>query len=307
MHDINLSGLDLNLLPQLAALLRRRNVTHAAHEVGLSQPAMSRALQRMRDTLGDPLLIRAQGGLVLTPRAERLMPRLETALADLKSIFREPTFDPATENRVIRMAASDAQTVLLAPAIMARLAKDAPGIRVRLDSYGPDIIARMEDGRLDLAFALATTPLPTGAMSEPVGTDHLALVMRRGHPAASKAWSIADYAKYDHASVALTGDGQSDLDAVLAASGVIRRIALVTPHFAVAVAAVAATDMVTTISRAFATRLATSFDLVLKDPPLPAIDLPMTLVWSQIRARDPVINWFRSVVKDVAAQTYAVP
>jgi DNA-binding transcriptional LysR family regulator len=267
---------------------------------------MSRALGRLRDELGDPLLVRGSRGLVLTPRAERLLPRLEAALADLKAIFLEPTFDPATEDRIIRVAASDTQTVLLAPAIMARLAREAPGIRLRVESYGPDIVSKMERGRLDLAFALATTPLPPGAISEPLAHDRLALVMRRGHPAADKIWRIADYADYDHVGIALVGDGQTDLDAVLAASGVTRRIALVTPHFTAAVASVAATDMVTTISRAFATRLSATFDLVLKDPPFAATDLPMTLVWSQLRGNDPVISWFRRLVRDVAATVYGM-
>jgi len=306
MRDINLSGLDLNLLPQLAALLRRRNVTHAAEDVGLSQPALSRALARLRDALNDPLLVRGSRGLVLTPRAERLLPRLEAVLGDLKAIFRQPTFDPATEDRIIRMAASDTHTVLLAPAIMARLAREAPGIRLRIEPYGADIVAKMESGGLDLAFALATTALPPGAMSEPVAVDRLALVLRRGHPAAGRPWHIADYAAYDHVGIAITGDGHSDVDATLAAAGVVRRMALVTPHFIAALASVAVTDMVTTISRAFALRFAETFDLVLKDPPFATIDLPMTLVWSQIRANDPVLTWFRALVRDVAADVHQV-
>ena len=305
MYDINLSGLDLNLLPQLAALLRRRNVTHAANDVGLSQPALSRALGRLRDELGDLLLVRGSRGLELTPRAVHLLPRLEAVLADLKAIFREPTFDLATEERMIHVAAVDAQTILFAPPIMARLVREAPGIRLRMESYSPDIIAKLERGQLDLAFALTTTPLPAGALSEPIGDDRLALVMRRGHPAAGKVWTLAHYAAYDHVGIAITGDGQSNLDTILAANGITRRIALVTPHFAAAVATVATTDMVTTISRTFAQRLTGAYDVILKDPPFSGIELPMTLVWSQIRANDPVIQWFRGIVKDAVAEVYA--
>eukprot|EP01037_Dinobryon_pediforme_P030705 gene30705-34890_t len=239
MQEINIAGLDLNLLPPLGALLRRRNVTRAAVDVGLSQPAMSRALSRLRDLIGDPLLVRGGGGLQLTPRAAALLPKVEAALNDVRALFHEPAFDPAAERRVIRMAASDAQTVLLAPAIMARLAREAPGLSLRMESYGPDLVSRLERGDIDLAFALSTTPLPPGALSEPVSDDRLALVMRRGHPAADRDWVLADYAAYDHVVVALTGDGQSDTDALLAAGGVPRRIALVTPHFTAAVAAVA--------------------------------------------------------------------
>jgi DNA-binding transcriptional LysR family regulator len=305
MQDINLSGLDLNLIPQLAALLRRRNVTHAAHDVGLSQPAMSRALARLRDELDDLLLVRGSGGLVLTPKAERLRPRLESALTDLKAIFRDETFDPATEKRVIRLAALDTQAVLIAPSLMARLATLAPGISLRIETYTTDLVARMERGELDLAYALASTPLPPGAMSEPVADDRYALVMRRGHPLASNTWTLADYGEVDHAVVAIFGDGHSDLDAVLAANGLSRRLAFMAPNFISVIAVVAATDLVTTISRAFAQRLAPAFDLILKEPPFPRPGLPMTLVWSRIRTNDPVHAWFRALVRDVTAEVYA--
>ncbi|MDR3376413.1 MAG: LysR family transcriptional regulator [Ancalomicrobiaceae bacterium] len=304
MRDVNLSGLDLNLLPQLGALLRRCNVTRAAEEVGLSQPAMSRALSRLRDEFDDPLLVRGHDGFVRTPRAAELLPRVEAALADLKALFQEPQFDPSTAERTIRLAASDTQTVLLVPALMARLAEEAPGVSLRVESYGPDLIARLEKGVIDLAFALSTIHLPPGAMSEPVGDDHLALVMRRGHPAADREWTLADYTAYDHTTVALTGDGVSELDALLASAGLRRRIALVTPHFTAAAAAVAASDLVTTISATFAARLADTFGLILKRPPFANIELPMTLVWSHLRDRDPVLVWFRGLVRRVAATVY---
>lgn len=123
-----------------------------------------------------------------------------------------------------------------------RLAREAPGIDLRVETYGADLASRLDSGALDLAFALTTTSLPSGAYSEIVGEDRLALVMRRGHPAAGRAWTLADYGVYHQAAVALLGDGHSELDALLAAAGVSRRIALVTPHFMAALAAVAATE-----------------------------------------------------------------
>jgi DNA-binding transcriptional LysR family regulator len=304
MHEVNLSGLDLNLLPPLDALLRRRNVTRAARDVGLSQPAMSRALARLRAVLGDPLLVRAGGELTLTPLAASLAPRLGAALDDVKSLFDPPTFDPFAAKRVIRIAAADTHTILLAPAIMARLAREAPGIDLRMEPYGANVPGQIETGALDLAFAVASVPLPPGAMSEKIARDRLALVMRRGHPRARRAWTIHDYADVDHVAIALIGDGQSELDATLAAAGVRRRIALVTPHFTAALATVAATDMVTTISRAFAQRFAPTFDLVLREPPLGDTQIEMTLVWSHLRAGDQVLAWLRGLIRDVAGEVH---
>jgi DNA-binding transcriptional LysR family regulator len=304
MREVNLASLDLNLLPALDALLKRKNVSHAADDVGLSQPAMSRALARLRDVLGDTLLVRVPGGgYALTPRAEALAARLTPTLDHVKSVFQEPTFDPAKVERTVRIASSDTHTILLAPALMARLAKEAPGIDIRMEGYGPNLVTRMETGALDLAFAISTTPLPPGARSESCARDRLVLVLRRGHPMAKRKWTMEDYGSVSHVGISLLGDSQTDLDAQLATVGVHRRIALVTPHFIAALAAVGGTDMATTISRVFAARFADQFGLVLKEPPLPDLDLELTIVWSHVRAADPVLAWLRTVIREVSQET----
>jgi DNA-binding transcriptional LysR family regulator len=171
MPEVNLAGLDLNLLPALEALLRRRNVTHAAADVGLSQPAMSRALARLRDIFGDAILIRAGGGLAPTPLAQSLAPRVAAALDELRGLFRAEDFDATTLHRVIRLAGADVQTILLAPRLMARLQVEAPGVDLRFEPIGRDIIGRMEQGEVDLCFATAATPLPPGVLSDWLARD----------------------------------------------------------------------------------------------------------------------------------------
>jgi DNA-binding transcriptional LysR family regulator len=215
-------------------------------------------------------------------------------------VFRAQPFEPAGLRRTIRVAASDVQTVLLAPAIMARLARIASGVDLVMEPYGPDVRRRMEEGSLDLAFALASTPLPPGAWSEAIGVDRLALAMRRGHPAANRAWTLADYGRFDHVAVALLRDGESDMDARLAAAGVSRRIALTTPHFIAALASVAATDMVTTVSATLARRFAAPFGLLMRAPPFDDVTLPMTLVGAAARANDPTLRWFCALTREVA-------
>jgi DNA-binding transcriptional LysR family regulator len=304
MREVHLSALDLNLLPALEALLNRRNVTQAAKDVGLSQPAMSRALSRLREVLGDTLLVRAPGGgYALTPRAEALSGQLIATLDHVKAVFREPSFDPAHVQRTVRIAGADTHTLLLAPALMRLLAVRAPNLDIRIENYGPDLVERMETGKLDLAFAVSTTPLPPGARSETYATDRLALVLRRGHPMANRTWTIQDYGKVSHVGISILGDSGSDLDAQLAKVGVHRRMALVTPHFMATLAAVAETDMATTISRVFAQRFASDFGLILKEPPLPNLDLDLTVVWSHVRAADPVLAWLRGVIREAALET----
>jgi DNA-binding transcriptional LysR family regulator len=188
------------------------------------------------------------------------------------------------------------------PAVMARLAREAPGVDLRVEPYTPDMAARLDSGALDLAFALSSTPLPPGAYSERVLDDRLALVMRRGHPAAGRPWTLADYGDFPHVGVAMIGDGQSEIDAILAGEGVTRRISLVTPHFMAALATVAATDAVTTLSATLATRFAGAFGLTLQAPPFTQTQLQMTLVSSHIRATDPFLAWFRDLVREVGAE-----
>jgi len=301
MREVNLSGLDLNLLPPLAALLRQRNVTHAAKEAGLSQPAMSRALARLRAIFNDELLVRTKGGYVLTPRGQELAQKLRVTLGEVRALFETVPFEPMREQRTLRIAASDVHCVTLLPKLIRRLQAEAPRVQMVVEAYGADVEKRMADGTLDLAFALTHTPLPPGAMSEFLCNDALALVMRRGHPAAGMDWTLADYGRFEHVGVALVGDGRSNIDAELAAHSVTRRMALIVPNFLGALAAVAATDLVTTISANFARQFASTFDLVLKIPPLQTIDLPNVLVWSHIKANDAFLGWVRRVFRESVA------
>ena len=304
MREVHLAGLDLNLLPALEALLKRRNVSEAARDVGLSQPAMSRALARLREVLGDPLVVRVPGGgYALSPRGQQLSTQLITALDHVKAVFREPGFDPASTQRTVRIVGLDTHTLLLAPSLMARLAKEAPGIDIRFENYSPNIVERVETGQLDLVFATSTTPLPPGSRSETYAHDRIALVLRKDHPMARRTWKVEDYGRVDHVGISIFGDAGSELDAQLAKFGVQRRMALVTPTFIAALAAVSQTDMATTMSRVFASRFADQFGLVLKEPPLPNLDLDLTIVWSHIRSADPVLVWLRQVIGEVAKET----
>jgi DNA-binding transcriptional LysR family regulator len=306
MREVNISGLDLNLVPALEALLRYRNVTRAAADVGLSQPAMSRALARLREVQGDPLLVRTRAGYALTPRAQAIQPQLASAMRYLREVFQPQSFDPGAQRRTLRLAAADSQTVTLLPGVMARLAVEAPGVDLRVENYGPDLLSRLESGAIDLAFAMTNTPLPPGVYSEIVGEDRLALVMRRDHPLAGRVWTLADYGAVAHVAVGLLGDGQSDMDARLAAHGVARRLALVTPHFMAALAVVATTDLVTTVSALLASQFAEALGLRLHPPPFEDVHLRITLISSHVRAADPFLAWVRGLVREVAAQ-HAAP
>ncbi len=304
MRKVNLQSLDLNLLPALDALLRLKNVTLAAEDIGMSQPAMSRALARLRGVLGDVLLVRVGKTFALTERARELQQQVGPALERVAALYAPLEFDPRLSTRTVRIAASDSQTVLLVPTVMRRLALAAPQVHLAVTGYTRDMVARMETGELDFAFALSTSPLPAGAASMALARDRLALVMRRGHPAAGRTFEITDYGRYDNVTISLFNDGQSEFDALLAAHGVKRKIALTTPHFMAALTAVSATDMVTTLSRTLAQRFADTLDLELHDPPIADPDMNLVLVWAQIRGHDRFLVWLREVIRDAAVEVF---
>lgn len=301
MHEKHLRAIDLNLLPVLEALLRHRNATRAGAEVGLSQPAMSRALGRLRHLLDDPLLVRGPGGQLLSPRAQALRQPLAALLADVSALLVEPPFDPAAERRTLRLAMTDAQAELILAPLVRRIRMAAPGVMLEWVPIGPGLPAQMLSGEIDLTFALDTTPLPRGAASEPLMTDSLAVVVRNGHPCGGR-WTKADYAVYPSIIVSLLGDRASDMDAELAASGLDRPIGAVVPSFRAAAGIVAATDGVTTISHLFAARLAGPLGLTLIDPPLLNKRLGVVTVWASHRRADPMLGWLRQLLRDVAAK-----
>jgi DNA-binding transcriptional LysR family regulator len=300
MRDLNLRSVDLNLLPALDALLRLRHVTRAADEVGISQPAMSHMLGRLRQVLGDELLVRGRSGLALTARAEEIAPRVAAVLNAARTIYRPPNFDISKVRRVLHVVGCDLHSVLFGPQLIGRIREEAPGIELSMENYTRNIFRRLEDGAVDLVFADTQTPLPPGAVSTVIGEDRYALVMREKHPAARKKWTVADYAKWDSAVVSIFGDGQTDVDARLAKAGVVRRVGLVTPHFMAALAAVSATDMVANTSEIFALRFAGAYRLIVRETPFPEIYFTSTVIGSALRANDPVLRWLCALIKDVS-------
>ena len=299
MHDKHLRGVDLNLLPVLEAVLRHRNATRAGTEIGLSQPAMSRALGRLRHLLDDPLLVRGGGGQMLSPRADALRQPLAALLADLRALLVDPPFNPATEQRTMRIAMTDAQAELLLAPLVRQVAAAAPGVVIEWLPVAPGLPERMAAGEIDLTLALDTTPLPRGAASEPLTDDSLAVVVRRGHPCGD-GWGIADYATYPSVVVSLLGDQASEIDAELAASGVERSIVAIVPTFRAAAEIVAVTNGVTTISRAFGARLAAALPLTMLDCPLTNTRLGVVMIWATYRGSDPMLGWLRRELRAVA-------
>lgn len=294
MHEMNLSSFDLNLLVALDALLDEGSVTRAAQRTGISQPAMSHALRRLRDELDDPLLVRDGRAMLPTPRAERLRGPVQRLLADTRRVLRdEGGFDPEISTRAFCLACPDLLALLL-PELLAALTERAPAIRLDVvPSPGPDLAG---DGDLWLG------PAPVqgaGLMSRTIGRVHWAVVGRRGHPALSGRLTVAKWIRHPHVQVR-TGDRRpSFIDLALSAAGVQRTIGLTVPSFLAALEVLPRTSYLFTVVRELTEPVADRLGLVVKRPPIPLDPIPVAAAWHERQHADPGHQWFRQTVMDV--------
>lgn len=305
MHMANLPALDLNLLRALQALLAERHVTRAAARLRITQPAMSHSLARLREALGDPILVRTPGGMAPTPRAEAIGPTLERVLAEIDQLFASPKpFDPATSTRRYHVATSDYVELVLLPRLLARLWKEAPSVDVRVVNLVlPN--ETLADGTIDLAvspIANFGSPAPRGIKAQKILDDDFVCVLREDHPFAKRRMTIDDYCALPHALVAPGGQSGSYVDTVLAKIGRTRRVAIQLPHFLAAPHVVRETDVVLTLARRIADVMAPMLGLRRVPPPVEVPGFTMSIVWHERQHADPAHAWFRATLAKVASK-----
>lgn len=300
MQDVHLRRLDLNLLVVLEALISERSVTRAADRLGLTQPAVSHALGRLRKSLGDPLLVRVPRGMELTPRAQAIARPLARALDDLAAAVRPPAqFEPASASRRFRIATDDYLERLLLPKLLARLWRAGPGIDIEVTTAGPRSGHELADGPLDAVIA------PTGVIGRLPGayTQHLfderfVCLSRARHPAIGRKLTLDDYVSLPHLLVSPGGRPGSVVDSALARLGLRRRVAITVPHFLAALPIVRQSDAIVTIGRRLA--LASREGLRIHAPPLELPGFDVSLFWHERDHADPAHIWFRRMVAGTA-------
>jgi DNA-binding transcriptional LysR family regulator len=302
MHEVNLRGIDLNLLVLLDLLIEHRNVTQAAAAANMSQPAMSRALGRLRALLDDPILARGRDGIVPTPWALALLPALRRALKEVRNLVAPQEFDPASWAGEVEIAATDHQTITLLPPLVARLSREAPRLDLKVMPFQASALDALRDGRVQLSFGIAEQALPQGLRRLPLHRDRFVVLLRAGHAAAEADLTPEGFAALDHVLVTVLGEGSGVLDADLAALGLRRRVALRLPHFYAAMAVVARSDLVVTLPRSLAGRFAPGFGLVMRDLPFERAPFTTTLIWPEALARDPGNMWLRRIAVEEAGQ-----
>lgn len=300
MHQVDLSGVDLNLLKLFEALVRERSVTQAGLRLGLSQPAASRALGRLRMMLDDRLVVRGKLGLELTPRGEMLAGPVAKLLEDARGIVSPAVFDPATATGRITIAAHDHLSLTVLAGLMARIERHAPAFSLHIAQPAGDNVRLIEQGGADLALGIFET-LPGSLHHRSLYEDSFVCVARPDHPGIAGGLSLERYVALRHVAVTISGVGQSAVDVALSALGHTRQVALRVPHFLAGAMLVADSDMILTLPSRLARLLANRLPLALFDLPLEVAPLSPAMIWHQRFHRDPAHVWVRQQLVEVVA------
>lgn len=302
IHHINLAGIDLNLLVVFDALMTEQNVTRAGVRVGLSQPATSNALARLRNLTKDVLFIRTAAGIRPTPTAIVLHQKLRPTLQQIQSVLLEKSiFDPEVSDRTFAIGMSDNLGSTLLPNLMHRLQALAPRISVQIRAGNRQkLLSLLDDGQLDLVC---------GVFHEKIAwhREHLLFkedfvcVCRKDHPVIQKTLSLDEYLSVSHLLISLKEDRIGLVDSLLSKRDLKRHIALSTPHFLTAPFILEKTDLIATMARRVAINFAYDRNLNLKLFPLP-FSLPgfsVFMRWHQSTESSPACQWLRMIVLEV--------
>jgi len=290
--------LDLNLLRLFDAVYRTRSVSRAAALIGLSQPAASQGLTRMRLQLRDALFVRAGGGVRPTPRADRLAAVVRQTLDQLERALNErDSFDPALAEMVMRLHLSDIGEARFLPELLAMLHQRAPRCRVESSPWPHEQIATALDGA-QLDFAIGFLPSVQGTRRIELVRDRYAVLLRRGHPllAASgtrRAPRLADLKRLEVVAVR----SHAETSRIVQRLGLTQR--LVSAHFLALPAIVRATDLGVVMPRAIAQGFANGGDFAIIDAGLPRSDFIVSLHWSARVEHDPVHQWMRALLLEL--------
>ncbi|WP_051242719.1 LysR family transcriptional regulator [Stappia stellulata] len=299
---MNISAIDLNLLVAFDALFSERNVTRAARRVGLSQPAMSNALSRLRALLDDELFVRSGRGMEPTARAQSLALPVREALARIEEALAPAlTFDPARLDRVVRIAMTDNSMAVLLIEMIERVRETAPNLDLHIKNTRPSGMPPMlDDGEIDLAVGVASDLEPRHRAA-PLYSDRLVGIARRGRFGPDGP-TLEQFVEAEHALVAPRNGPGGAIDAALAAQGLKRRVFLTLPQFIFAPYAVAKADLVSCLPARIALAKADLLDLEIFEPPIEMPEFTVSLIWHGRDDADPAHQWLRATISAVAQE-----
>ena len=303
MHEIDLAGVDLNLLVVFDALLRERHVGRAARRLSLSQSATSHALGRLRTALDDPLFVRHPRGIEPTARARELAQPLSEALAQVRQILRPPpAFDPATLRRTFTVAAHDYALAVLLPALTTQLQEHAPAVNLRCVSVHPSLVVDgLDRGELDIALGGLVDVTAARVTRTPLFADRFVGVARLDHPRLDgDGMSLEDFTALPHVLLSPDGRPRGDVDEALEKLNHTRRIAATVPNFLTLPYVVEQSDLIGVLPERLALRAAQNRSLTLFDLPIDVDAVTCSLFVPAPLAATAEIAWLTDLCQNAA-------
>jgi DNA-binding transcriptional LysR family regulator len=301
---MNLRSVDLNLLVALDALLTELHVTRAAEKVGLSQPAMSNALSRLRHVFKDDLLVRTPTGMQATPRALELADPTRQVLRQIERVLDQDTdFDPADAQRTFSVRLSDLLGLILLPPLFENLGRQAPGVQLEVVHFAPSkTVEALERDEIDVAVSMGLGH-SSAIRSEVLMKDRMVCVMREGHPAAELPMDISSFLTQSHLKVSMSPTDSRFVDDALARDGLKRRTALNVPHWLLVPYVLERSDLISVMPERFASSLAaTERRLKVRDLPFASDPFAWSLYWHRRHDKNPAIGWLRSQFRSIASK-----
>ncbi|MBA6115344.1 LysR family transcriptional regulator [Pseudomonas sp. NC26] len=291
-----LRKIDLNLLLALHALLSEQHVTRAAVRLHRSQPAVSHALAQLRRHFDDPLLVRHNGQMALTARAQALVKPLHDALGSLNGLLAAPRFEPTQTQRRFRLSLSDYASRIILPPLVRHLRQVAPGIDLAISQASREtMLAQLLDGELDLALGIFPE-LPHDICAQTLFEDSFISVADRRVLPATGGLALDDWLARPHVLMAMRPDAHDEIERALAAQGLRRRIALALPHWSAAVDVLEGTDLILTVARRAVGPMQPHKALRQFAPPLAIPALAYQQAWHARKNSDPGHRWLREAV-----------
>jgi len=300
---VNIADLDLNLLRAFDAIGTEGNVTAAGECIGLSQPAMSNALARLRQLFGDPLFVRTPRGMRPTPFAQQLAQPVRDALRLIQgALAQRAGFDPERSQNTFRFHMSDIGEMVFLPELLARIKRDAPGVKIEVVRIPiKEVHAALEAGELDLAVGFLPG-LVRGMRQRALFREHYVCMLRADHPLIGDRIGAKQFREAAHVLVSYAGTGHQLIEETFIDAGLGGRIAVRVPHFLVVPMILARTDLVVTVPSRVAALFAQTGNFKVLKLPLAMPGFEVRLHWHERYQQDPANSWLRQMMTELYAE-----
>lgn len=294
---MELSEIDLNLLVLFQHLMVERRVSKVAEVMGVTQPAVSNSLAKLRRILGDELFLRTPSGMVPTPFAEQLAEPLGYALDMIHGGLNQGVrFDPANTKRTFTIGMTDIGEIVFLPTLIEHLGQQAPGVTLNtVRNTAVNLRDDMESGKVDLAIGLLPQ-LKAGFFQQRLFQQRYVCLFRRGHPLDRSRLTLADYQEAEHLVIVSAGTGHGKVDELIQKAGIKRMVRLSVPHFVSVGHILQRTALVATVPERLAQTLAEPFGLTMRPHPVRLPQVPINMFWHAKVHRAPAHQWLRSMV-----------